>query len=98
MRWPRVLRQAARSSASGATGLLVISRPRLGQTQTLQLPDGRAVPFAVMDEAAPGAGVVGYVNHPSSGGYSYQTWCPVVAGLLELARSRCGQISPQGLQ
>lgn len=60
---------------------------RIRTPQTLKLSDSRNVPFRVMPNRG-GAGVVGFINHPSSGGYSYDEWCPVVAALLAEAQQR----------
>lgn len=67
---------------------------RLPRPERLTLADGAGVPYAVLPHGT-GAGVVSYINHPSSGGYSYEQWCPVVAALLDLARYRA---TPTGVK
>lgn len=58
--------------------------PRVRPPRAIKLEDGRLVPYRLVN----GTVVVGYINHPSSGGYAYSEWCPVVVALLAEARKR----------
>lgn len=60
---------------------------RLPRAQPIALLDGRRIPCALMN-GGDRAAIVSYINHPSSGGYSYDAWCPVIAALLSAARER----------
>lgn len=69
-----------------ATGkfLWEVLSEKLPHTKT-QRRNGRDLLYAKLLEAAPGAGILGYINHPSSGGYCYATWRPIVEALMEIA-------------
>jgi len=68
----------------GALEPLLPRRSSLGIT----LPGGRHGQYAVLRHAAPGAGLMGYVKHPSTG-YRPADWQPVVSALMVQAnRSR----------
>lgn len=64
-----------------AMGPLLPPRRPLG----LDLPNGDAGRFTVLPQAQPGAGVFGYLKHPSTG-YRPADWRPVASGLLDRAR------------
>lgn len=69
-------------------GLWAAMEPLLPPRRPLgfALPGGRDGHYVVLPKAQPGAGVFGYLKHPSTG-YRPDEWRPVVAALLDRARA-----------
>jgi hypothetical protein len=63
--------------------------PLLPSRAPMLLSEGRAADYAVLPDAAPGAGVISRIRHPATS-YRYEDWRPVVSSMLVVARALHG--------